>query len=117
VRRSLIWLSLILMIVSSGCAKAVNSEETTIILKEYSINPEKTALEISENPINIQVKNAGTDDHNFVIEEIGVDSGIIAPGGVVDISLDVKEIGEYIAKCTLPGHTEAGMVSEVLVNP
>jgi plastocyanin len=109
-KKSLIWLSLAIMFVISGCAKAANSEETTIVLKEYSINPEKTALKNSETPIEIQIKNEGTDDHNFVIEELGIDSGILAPGEKVNVSFDLKESGEFKAVCTLPGHTEAGMV-------
>lgn len=116
-RKGLVWCSLVLMIVISGCVKTSASEETTILLREYSINPERTVLKNSAAPFVIKVKNEGADDHNFVVEELGIDSGIIAPGKIVNVTLNIKESGEFKAKCTLPGHTEAGMVSEVVVQP
>lgn len=114
-KRNLMWLTFFFMGVISGCAQAASSDMTTITLKEYTINPEVVSLKNTEAPIEIRVKNGGMDDHNFVIDELGVDSGIIAPGESASVFIDKKESGTFEVKCTLPGHTEAGMVSEIRI--
>lgn len=113
-------MSIVLLI--SGCsfsvAQSMESENkiTEVILKEYTIAPGEIRLTGTQTPVKLTVKNKGMSTHNFVIEELGVDSGIIRPGESVTLNVEVKDDATLQAKCTLPGHAEAGMVAEVIVS-
>jgi hypothetical protein len=106
-------------ILASGCSAAAQSKEQdheVISLKEYSIGSGEIHLTTSEKPVKVMIKNNGMSAHNFVIEELGIDSGLISPGESVTLEVDAKDAAVLHAKCTLPGHTEAGMVAELIVN-
>jgi uncharacterized cupredoxin-like copper-binding protein len=103
----------------SGCttvAQSKTQDKVEIILKEYSIGSGQIRLTESEQPVNVTIKNKGMNAHNFVIEELGLDTGLINPGDSVTMEVNVKDVSLLHAKCTLPGHTEAGMVAEVIVS-
>jgi uncharacterized cupredoxin-like copper-binding protein len=102
----------------AGCSTAVQSkgqEHVVVHLKEYSIGSGEIHLTASKEPVKVAIKNKGMNPHNFVIEELGVDTGIIRPGESVIMEIDTNKAASLHAKCTLPGHTEAGMVAEVMI--
>lgn len=105
-------------LIISGCtstAQTRGKEGTIIALKEYSINDGKINLDSTKQSVELVVNNKGMSTHNFVIEELGIDSGILRPGESVRVQIDAQEGKIFEAKCTLPGHTEAGMVAEVII--
>lgn len=102
----------------SGCSSAAASKNTNVIeipLKEYSIGTGEIRLTKSEGAAKLTLKNKGMSSHNFVISELGIDSGLMQPGESVNLDIDAKEEKVVQAKCTLPGHTEAGMVAKVII--
>lgn len=112
------FLAIGIVITASGCSSAAaakNADEVEIILKEYSIGNGEIRLMKSEKAASVTITNKGMNVHDFVIPELGIDSGLIQPGESVTLELDVKEEKVVHAECTLPGHTEAGMVSKVLI--
>lgn len=103
----------------SGCstvAASKESETVEVTLKEYSIGNGEIHLPASEKPVNVTITNKGTSPHNFVIKELGVDSGILSSGQSVTLEISAKNTAVIQANCTLPGHTEAGMVSKVIID-
>lgn len=66
-------------------------------------------------PIEITVSNQGALDHDFVVEELGIDV-LLSPGDTEVIpafTIDHPTTIKYI--CSIPGHEEAGMVGEIVV--
>ncbi|HET6846743.1 MAG TPA: cupredoxin domain-containing protein, partial [Anaerolineales bacterium] len=49
-------------------------------------------------------------EHNFVIPDLGVDSGhVVGQGKTVSVTFGVDRPGEFAYFCDLPGHRQAGM--------
>ncbi len=64
----------------------------------------------------IQVVNTGALDHDFVVDELGIDEPL-APGSepvTVTIPADAAP-GEYRFYCSIPGHAESGMVGTLII--
>jgi nitrite reductase (NO-forming) len=66
-------------------------------------------------PIEITLRNEGALDHNFVIEEYGIDV-LLSPGDVEVVELSIDHAGTVKYICSIPGHEEAGMVGEIIVS-
>lgn len=66
--------------------------------------------------ISITIQNKGALDHNFTIEELGLDVDI-SPGEEQIITFLVDETGEYEYICNVPGHREAGMTGTLTISP
>jgi uncharacterized cupredoxin-like copper-binding protein len=65
----------------------------------------------------VQMRNTGTLVHSFVSPELGVPTSVKVPGGQsgsVTFTAPAAP-GTYKFVCDEPGHTEAGMVGEVVV--
>ncbi len=67
-------------------------------------------------PVTFQVKNAGTIEHNFVIQGTAVKLEGLQPGQTKSATVALKP-GQYTMECTIPGHAEAGMVGTITVAP
>jgi uncharacterized protein YceK len=110
-----------------GCSSVVQSQEPqedeiklqqkniTVSLKEYSIGSGEIHFIPSQKPIKVTIQNKGMSAHDFVIKDLGIDSGVIHPGQ--SVTLEIKAMNQVVfqAECTLPGHKEAGMVADVIV--
>ncbi len=83
-----------------------------IILKEFTLEPDLTT--INTGVVIFEVKNDGFIEHNFIIEGIDEKIELIFPQESETLELELLP-GEYKLVCTLPGHEEAGMVSEITV--
>jgi nitrite reductase (NO-forming) len=65
--------------------------------------------------ITINLVNNGVSTHNFVIDELGVNSGDYSPGQTGTVTFNTGAPGEYEYYCSIPGHREAGMVGKLIV--
>ncbi len=113
-----IFLGVGIALLVSGCSSAAaskNANEVEVALKEYSIGTGDIRLTQTDTAAKVTIKNQGMNVHNFVIPELGIDSGLIQPGESITLELNVKEEKVVQAKCTLPGHTEAGMIAKVMI--
>ncbi len=64
----------------------------------------------------IQIVNTGALDHDFVVDEFGIEAPL-APGSepvTITIPEDAAP-GEYRFYCSIPGHAESGMVGTLIV--
>ncbi|MGQ0831850.1 MAG: cupredoxin domain-containing protein [Microthrixaceae bacterium] len=61
----------------------------------------------------IEVVNDGTVNHNLLIPQLGKGAPDLAPGKRFVLDLSGQPAGAYRVVCDLPGHTEAGMVTEI----
>lgn len=62
----------------------------------------------------IQVVNAGVSQHNFVVEELGIEQDLTGEAVEVTIPEDAAP-GEYEFICSIPGHAENGMVGTLII--
>ena len=74
--------------------------EVTIKMSEYIISPSVISVDAKKNTTFI-LKNLGFTTHNFVVEELGIQSGIIPPGESKIITFMAEEPGEYDFYCSV----------------
>ncbi len=64
----------------------------------------------------ITLTNEGFAQHDIVVDDLGLDSGLANNGETVEITIpEDAEAGEYEFYCSVPGHREAGMVGTLTV--
>jgi len=102
----------------AACAGGASSDAPlNLILKAKDIAFDVTHFEAKQGQtINITYTNEGALEHNFVIEEFDVAANIL-PGETTTITFTANKTGAFKYHCTIPGHTEAGMVGEIIVTP
>lgn len=80
--------------------------------KEWMIQFSKATLKPGK--VKLLIKNDGTIEHNFIIEEAKVEVDAIQPGTTKELSVDLKP-GTYTVICNIAGHQEAGMKTTITV--
>jgi len=117
---------LLLAALLTGCAK--KPVDVTVTLTEFKVDASPLAVP-ANTPIHFTVTNAGTVEHEFVLEAASVhdvpmekDGQVseveeIEPGEVVTLDWTITEPGEYHLACYTPGHFEAGMFTTFTVTP
>ena len=89
------------------------AEEVRVVAKEWGFEPASLHLHKGE-AVNIVLVNEGTIEHEIELEAF--DFHIHAqPGETVTAGFVPDETGEFEFACFVPGHYEAGMVGEVIV--
>lgn len=71
--------------------------------------------ELAAGEVPIELINEGAIEHNVVIEELGDELILEAPGGESDSGSFTFEPGEYTYYCSIPGHRAAGMEGTMTV--
>jgi plastocyanin len=87
----------------------------TFEVQAMDIRFEPDTLTIPANvDVTLVIYNSGMLEHDFVIDAAGINSGAIAGGQSVDLTLNLPP-GTYQYYCSVPGHKEAGMVGTLIV--
>ena len=68
------------------------------------IDFESAPQELPAGPVEVQLQNNGSIEHNVVIEEMGDEKILDAPGGQSDSATVEFEPGEYTYYCDVAGH-------------
>ncbi|MDP3995757.1 MAG: cupredoxin domain-containing protein [bacterium] len=92
----------------------VVAKEFTVEGGEYSFNPDSISVSSGEL-IRVTFKNIGRLNHNFVIQDLGVNTRTIGPGQTDTIEFTALDSGTYTFICSVPGHAVAGMLGDLLV--
>lgn len=99
---------------SGASAKpAAGAVEVPVRAGDLWFDPGTLRLQAGDT-VNIEVINAGQVFHDFTVAELDFMSDVEA-GGTVRAGLAVPEPGEYEFRCTVPGHTAAGMTGTLVV--
>lgn len=64
--------------------------------------------------VTVTLTNEGALQHDFVIDELSVNSGLVDPGASVTFTIN-GAAGSYQYYCSVPGHREAGMVGTLTI--
>ncbi|MEN8181161.1 MAG: cupredoxin domain-containing protein [Myxococcota bacterium] len=95
------------------------SQETVrLVADDFRFEPREISLRAGV-PTQIELHNEGVVEHAFVVRvPDGSTDAIhlhVAPGATDAAIVRLDQPGRYAALCTIPGHTEAGMVGEITV--
>lgn len=90
---------------AEGSAVTVTEKEWTIQFASGTLRPGK---------VKLLIKNEGTIEHNFIIEEANFEIDAIPPGTTKEVTVDLKP-GTYTVLCNIAGHQEAGMKTTITV--
>jgi plastocyanin len=88
---------------------------SAITVNAIDINWEEKELTIpADTDVTITVVNKGLLQHDFKIDDLNVDSGMLDGGGTADVTVNAPA-GTYEYYCSVAGHKEAGMVGTLTV--
>lgn len=80
---------------------------------EFAYEPDPIPLPASGR---LFIVNDGAVPHDLVIGELGKGTPEMAPGESMLLDLSGQPAGTYRVVCDLPGHIEAGMVTELIIS-
>ena len=93
--------------------------KVTVEGKAYSFTP--STITVSEgDKVRLTFKNTGSVSHDFVIDELDVNTGLVSPGSSITVEFDAPRddlnvVLSYEFYCSVPGHKEAGMKGTLVV--
>jgi len=67
--------------------------------------------------VNVTLDNTGALEHSFLVDELSVDSGVVAGGSKKVVSFTPSAAGTYTFYCNISGHKEGGMTGTLTVSP
>lgn len=103
-------LALVLLIAS--CARGAG--QVTVTATEFKFDPSQITVEKGQR-VEVAFQNKGGVTHNFTIPDLNVKSKDIAPGQTDRVEFTPDRSGTFKIVCTIPGHEEAGMVGQLIV--
>ncbi|MCM8748065.1 cupredoxin domain-containing protein [Thermomicrobiaceae bacterium CFH 74404] len=110
----------VLVVVTAACiapnraAPTGESTEVRVVAREFAFEPAAIQVQAGR-PITVILENQGAVEHEFEVH--GVDFHLHAgPGQTVKGSLTIATPGTYDVTCEIPGHKEAGMAGELVVD-
>ena len=91
-------------------------QATTVAVPETEFKFEPKAMAAKAGRVTFEIKNAGSVEHNFIVEKTDVKVEGIQPGLTKTVSATLAA-GTYTILCTIPGHQEAGMTGTLTISP
>ena len=92
-------------------------QHLTIRLSEFSFAPASIGVKLNQ-PVRVTVQNDGQVAHDWVVQGLGQDVHLHAePGQSASGQFTPTRAGTFKVVCTEPGHAQAGMVGELIVQP
>jgi len=101
-----------------AAAPAPPSLSLSVVAREFVYEPKDLLAKAGE--VTFTVRNAGTIEHDFVIENAAkkmvAEARPFPPGKTVQVKARLAP-GTYVVYCSIPGHREAGMQATLRVVP
>lgn len=97
----------------ASCSSTPKTLQVTLVAEDIMWSMNDIDAKVNQ-PIELTLRNDGALDHDFVIEELGIDV-LLHPGDVQIVPFTVDHPGSVKYICSIPGHEEAGMVGEIVV--
>lgn len=90
------------------------ADTAQVSMTEFGFDPDPIVLP-SGDGAQLEVVNDGAVAHDLVVGELGKGTPDLDPGVSMVLDLSAQPAGTYRVVCDLPGHTEAGMVTELVL--
>ncbi len=114
----------LLLVSCTGSAAANTSTQVQVTLSEFKFDSSLTTFSVN-TPYHFEIKNAGTTAHEWMIMPRGetdvskalvkVGQDQLTPGATVTQDFTFTKPGDYEFACHMPGHYEAGMKLDIVV--
>jgi heme/copper-type cytochrome/quinol oxidase subunit 2 len=108
-------LSLVLVACGGGASSAPAGVSLTLKAQDIKFDLKEIKAKVNQ-PVNITFVSEGTVEHTFVIVDLGVKE-TVQPGQKKVITFTPNKTGTFKFICDVLGHTEAGMVGQLIVEP
>ena len=108
-------LVVITLILLAGCGSSQPDPlNMTLIATDIAYDMENINATVGQT-VNINFVNEGALEHNFIIDEFGIDN-LLQAGDTSTVSFTLEKAGSYEYYCNVAGHLEAGMKGIILVS-
>ncbi len=89
---------------------------TAVQATEFKYDPATVTVKAG-SPVQIALQNKGTQAHDWTVDNLGGQkvAGTAQPNQTATISFTPSQAGTYEVYCAQPGHREAGMVGQLIV--
>ena len=91
-------------------------KEFTVTETEYSFSPTIINVNMGDR-VKITFVNSGSFDHDFIIDELGLNTGKTKSGGTSALEFIASTPGTYTYYCGIKDHQEKGMEGTLTVAP
>lgn len=95
-------------------AQAEDIETVTVVAKEFEFQPARVEMDRGET-LRLKLVNQGQLSHNLHLRGISTKTGTIQTGNTDTVRVTASEDGTLEFYCAVPGHEQAGMTGEILV--
>ncbi len=85
-----------------------------ITATEYYLLPKETSIQEGKN-VFLVFTNRGREPHSMVIEDLGIDTGQVEPGGFALVNLNQPKKGRYRIICKVLDHRNRGMRADLII--
>jgi plastocyanin len=111
-------LALVVVVISGGGddgapERVGDGSATRVSMTDFAFDPDPLVLSSEEGLVT--VVNDGAVAHDLVVPALGKGTPDLAPGAELTIDLSGQPAGTYEVICDIPGHREAGMVSQLVI--
>jgi FtsP/CotA-like multicopper oxidase with cupredoxin domain len=96
----------------AGGGSASGPTTIDVSLSEFAIDGNLAA---APGAVTLAVVNEGTQQHNLVVEELGMETPMLNGGDAATLDLGTVDAGEYRLFCSVTGHAEAGMDTTLVI--
>ena len=103
----------IISLLLAACSSTPEPLELTLTATDIEYDTSNINAKVTQQ-VNINFVNDGALEHNFIIDEFGVDN-LLQSGDNVGISFTPQKPGSYDFYCNVAGHLEAGMKGTLTV--
>lgn len=93
-------------------AAPTEGQEIEVTMGEFRFD--MSAREVKAGKVVFEVKNTGTVEHSFIIEQLGKGTAQLKPEEEAKLEVELTP-GTYTVICDVAGHKEAGMQMQVVV--
>lgn len=113
-----IWIIIAVIVVVIGTwwilSATVPSGAIAVSGSEFKYEPSIISATVGQ-PVTVTYTNTGAYPHDFVIDELSVQSPTIQPGQTETFSFTPDQVGDFSFYCSLPTHRDKGMVGTISV--
>ena len=103
--------TLLLLIACSSTPEPLN---ITLLATDIAYDEDNISAAVGQT-VNVEFVNNGALEHNFIIDEFGIDN-LLQSGESSTISFTLEKAGSYEYYCNVAGHLEAGMKGTITVS-
>lgn len=90
-----------------------NAEQPQLNASNFTFGVDKISAKVGEELVVKVTNDSGV--HDFVIDELGVSSGVIAQGDTMEITIPTDKPGTYEYYCSIGKHRALGMVGTITI--